>query len=197
MKSWKDITLRKAQKLESLPKNIDTLDLIINQFSILKDIEISEVERLTPNELVEKANELEFLKELPAPKKADKIKINGRKYKLVDFSKMSLGQMVDIEEYYNEGLVDNAHRILSVLFLPTERKFPYLKETIKPYEPDEVRENDMLDCDMETIWGTLLFFYLGEMTYTKDLLAYLEGVVQMKGKERLMELRQQLERESQ
>lgn len=196
MKSWKDITLRKAQRLESLPKGLDTLDLIINQFSILKDIEISEVERLTPNELVEKANELEFLKELPLPKKAERVKINGRKYKLVDFSKMSLGQMVDIEEYYNEGLVDNAHRILSVLFLPVERKFPYLKETIKPYEPDEVRENDMLDCDMETIWGTLLFFYLGEMTYTKDLLAYLEGIVQMKEKEKLNQLKEMV-RESQ
>ena len=192
-----EITLRKAQKLESLPKDIDTLDLIINQFSILKGIEISEVEKLTPNELVEKANELEFLKELPLPKKADKIKVNGRKYKLVDFSKMSLGQMVDIEEYYNEGLVDNAHRILSVLFLPVERKFPYLKETIISYEPDEVRENDMLDCDMETIWGTLLFFYLGEMKYTKGLLDYLEGAVQMKEKEILNQLREKMEKESQ
>jgi hypothetical protein len=102
---------------------------------------------------------------------------------------MSLGQMVDIEEYYNEGLVDNAHRILSVMFLPTERKFPYLKETTIPYEPDEVRENDMLDCDMETIWGTLLFFYLGEMKYTKDLLGYLEGTVQMR-KEELNQLKE-------
>jgi hypothetical protein len=189
MKSWKDITLRKAQKLESLPKGLDTLDLIINQFSILKDMEINEVERFTPNELVEKANELEFLKELPLPKKVDKVKVNGRKYKLIDFTKMSLGQMVDIEEYYNEGLVDNAHRILSVMFLPTKRKFPYLKETTIPYEPDEVRENDMLDCDMETIWGTLLFFYLGEMKYTKDLLGYLEGTVQMR-KEELNQLKE-------
>ena len=192
MKSWKDITLRKAQKLESLPKTLDTLDLIINQYAILKDIEVSEVERLTPNELIEKANELAFLKDLPIPKRTDVIKVNGRKYRLIDFNKMSLGQMVDIEEYYNEGLVHNSHRILSVMFLPVQRKFPFIKETTLPYEPDEVRENDMLDCDMETIWGNLLFFYLGEMRYTKGLLDYLEEKVQMSQKEWLKEMRESL-----
>jgi len=192
MKSWKDITLRKAQKLESLPKTLDTLDLIINQYAILKDIEVSEVERLTPNELIEKTNELAFLKDLPIPKRTDVIKVNGRKYRLIDFNKMSLGQMVDIEEYYNEGLVHNSHRILSVMFLPVQRKFPFIKETTLPYEPDEVRENDMLDCDMETIWGNLLFFYLGEMRYTKGLLDYLEEKVQMSQKEWLKEMRESL-----
>jgi hypothetical protein len=173
MKTWKDITLRKAIKLEKLPE-MDKLELIINQYAILNDISVSDVEDMTPAELLENSKEYEFLLKLPDSKRTDVVKINGRKYGLIDFSKMTLAQMVDIEEYYNSGLVDNAHKILSVIMLPIRFKFPFMKPQLVDYIPDPVREEDFLDLDMELVWGNLLFFYHIEMKYIKGLLDYLQ-----------------------
>lgn len=198
MKSWKDITLRKAIELEQLGE-MDKLDLIINQYAIINDMTIEEVEKMTPNELLEKSKEYQFILKMPEAKRTDFVKVNGRKYGLVDFSKMSLAQMVDIEEYYNDGVVGNAHKILSVLMLPVKRNIPFMKVVLDEYEADEVRENDILDLDMELVWGNLLFFYLIEMKYMKDLLGYLQGQLkttnQLMEMEKLRDLQQQIEKQ--
>jgi hypothetical protein len=36
---------------------------------------------------------------------------------------MTLAQMVDIEEYYKAGLMNNVHKILSVLYLPSKEVY--------------------------------------------------------------------------
>lgn len=195
MKSWKDITLRKAIELEQLGE-MDKLDLIINQYAIINDMTIEEVEKMTPNELLEKSKEYQFILNMPEAKKTEFVKVNGRKYGLVDFSKMSLAQMVDIEEYYNDGVVSNAHKILSVLMLPVKRNIPFMKVQLEDYEADEVRENDILDLDMELVWGNLLFFYLIEMKYMKDLLGYLQGQLRTANQlEKLKDLQKEVEKQ--
>lgn len=171
MKGWKDISLKKAAELESLG-DMDQMDLIVHQYAILNDMTIDQVERMTPESLFVEAEKYKFLLKLPEPKETRWVKVNGREYGLTDMSKLTLAQMVDIEEYYNDGLVDNAHKILSVLYLPRKKKWFGNKE-IEEYVPDVQREKDILDLDMETVWGTLLFFWIIEMKYTKGLLDYL------------------------
>jgi hypothetical protein len=195
MKSWKDITLKKAIELEQLG-DMDKLDLIINQYAIINDMTIEEVEKMTPNELLESSKEYQFILNMPEAKRTDFVKVNGRKYGLVEFSKMSLAQMVDIEEYYNSGVVSNAHKILSVMMLPVKRHIPFMKVVLDDYEADEVRENDILHLDMELVWGNLLFFYLIEMKYMKDLLGYLQGQLRTANQlEKLKELQKEVEKQ--
>lgn len=173
MKGWKDISLRKAIELETIGE-MDQMDLIVNQYAIINDLTIDEVERMTPEKLFIEAEKYKFLLTLPEPKEAKWVKVNGREYGLVDMAKLTLAQMVDIEEYYNMGLIENANKILSVLYLPVKRKW-YGKKEIEDYVPDTERENDILDLDMQTVWGSLLFFWIIEMKYTKGLLDYLMG----------------------
>jgi hypothetical protein len=198
MKSWKDISLRKAIELESLGE-MEKLDLIINQYAILNDMTIDEVEKMTPNELFESSKDYQFILKMPDAKKTDIVKVKGRKYGMVDFSKMTLAQMVDIEEYYNEGVIENAHKILSVIMLPVRRNIPFTKVVLEDYNPDPQREEDFLDLDMEMVWGNLLFFYHIEMKYMKDLLGYLQVQLktasQYQKSQEMEELRKQVEKQ--
>jgi hypothetical protein len=176
MKSWKDISLRKALKLMSLNETAyDQLDLIIKQMAILLDKTETQIELMEPKELFEFGDKFKFLGELPKPKETKVIKVNGREYGLTELTRIKLAQMIDIEEYYNLGLEKSIAQILSVLYLPIKKRIPLTNRyTLEDYEPDNEREEDMLDVDMETMWGTILFFYRGVTEYSNAMKVYLE-----------------------
>lgn len=176
MKSWKDISLRKALKLMSLNETAyDQLDLIIKQMAILLDKTETQIELMEPKELFEFGDKFKFLGELPKPKETKVIKVNGREYGLIELTRIKLAQMIDIEEYYNLGLKESIAQILSVLYLPIKKRIPLTNRyTLEDYEPDNEREEDMLDVDMETMWGTILFFYRGVSNYSSAMKVYLE-----------------------
>ncbi len=176
MKSWKDISLRKALKLMSLNETAyDQLDLIIKQMAILLDKTEAQIELMEPKELFEFGDKFKFLGQLPKPKETKVIKVNGREYGLTELTRIKLAQMIDIEEYYNLGLEKSIAQILSVLYLPIKNRIPLINRyTLEDYEPDNEREEDMLDVDMETMWGTILFFYRGVTEYSNAMKVYLE-----------------------
>lgn len=176
MKSWKDISLAKALKLIRInAEGKDTLDLIIEQMAILKDKSSYEIELMNPTELIAEANKLTWLNKLPKEKLTKVIKVNGREYGITNLERICLAQMIDIESYYEQGLNDNIEKILSVLYLPIKKRIPLTNSyTLHEYEPSEEREADMLDMDMETMWGTALFFYRGVKAYSNAMTDYLE-----------------------
>lgn len=179
-KSWKDITLEKAMEMEKIKS--DGLDQIIEVQAVLLGKTIEQVEAMTPAELTESIREWSFTKVLPKAKLTKDAKIGGRRYRMAELDKLSLAQMVDIEEYYNAGLKDNAHKIISVLMLPARRKaikkWPFFAIECDSYEPSEERENDMLKLDMETVWGNLLFFSTIASQFTSGLLASLQATLE-------------------
>jgi hypothetical protein len=176
MKSWKNVTLRQAQELIALdPKNYSESEYLayeVDQLAILLDKDPYNIETtMSVKEIIEALTEWNFLSELPKEditKKVDTFKKNGTRYGLMNFNEITLAQMVDIEEYVNLGLVQNIHKIMSVLYLPTKSWNPFTKKyTLKEYEPDPKREEIFLDMDMEFVYGNLLFFYLIVTTYIK------------------------------
>lgn len=185
VKSWKDITLEQGIELSQLDIE-DSWELVTNQMAIILDTTMDDIENKPAALVYEFINDYSFIKEMPPKKELNQFKVGGQWYKLCDLSKMTLAQMVDIEEYYKLGLMNNIHKILSVLYLPASKNL-LGKWTIEEYKPDEERENIFLNMDMETIWGTTLFFWTGVQTYTKGLKDYLKGVetkmMNMKSKE--------------
>jgi hypothetical protein len=108
---------------------------------------------------------------------------------------MTLAQMVDIEEYYREGILENAHRIVSVIMLPAKRKWKFAGPWVtEEYEPSEERENDMLKMDMETIWGNMLFFSTIVSIYTKGLLDFSVAMLETEAKTMMSQSETQEER---
>ena len=170
--SWKNITLRQSIELFNLKKEEfeDDLDYYLEQLSILEDIDIATLENLTPNEIVDKIKQYDFIKVLPKEKHINTIKINKRKYGFMEFNKLSLAQMIDIEEYVNEGITNNIHKIISVILLPIKKQNIFTKKYIlEEYVPSEERENDILDLDMEFVYSNLLFFYHIVNEFTNNL----------------------------
>ena len=118
MKTWKDITLRQAIEIDQLGE-MDEVDLIINQMAIIKDTTTDAIEALSPAEFIKFTEEYRFMGEIPEARNVKSFKKGGRIYQMVELTDINLAQMVDIEEYYTDGFLKNAHKILSVLYLPT------------------------------------------------------------------------------
>ena len=127
-KSWVDINLRQLQEIESLPTYDDDLDLMINQVSILNDVDSNTIENMPLVDLVEEFNQWGFLKELPKEKNNKVIKVGKTRLGFIELNKMSLAQLVDIEEYVADGLMKNMHKILSVLYIPV-KSYNYLTKS--------------------------------------------------------------------
>jgi hypothetical protein len=169
-RGWKDVKLYQLQELNSLPEFEDKIDMMVEYLSILLNIDPTEVENMPINDLMVEFSRWEFLKELPKEKKIDIIKIDGKRFGVINFSEMTLAQMVDIEEYINGGgTIQNLHKILSVIYLPIDKYNVFTKRyTLKPYEPlPEVEEAFKL-LDMSILYPTALFFYRIVQTYLKN-----------------------------
>lgn len=158
-KSWVDINLRQLQEIESLPTYDDDLDLMINQVSILNDVDSNTIENMPLVDLVEEFNQWGFLKELPKEKNNKVIKVGKTRLGFIELNKMSLAQLVDIEEYVSDGLMKNMHKILSVLYIPI-KTYNYLTKsyTLKEYSPDKGRQELFLDLTMDLLYPQILFF---------------------------------------
>lgn len=183
MKTWKDVTLEQAIKLERIKS--EGLDSILEQQAILQGKTVMDIEKTSIDDLMASQEEWRCISDLPKEKRTESAIIDGRHYMLCDFSKMTLAQMVDIEEYYRDGMLDNAHKIISVIMLPAKRRWRAFGPWIaSDYEPSEERENDMKLLDMETVWGNLLFFSTIVNIYMTGLADYSQEILKMSSKKK-------------
>lgn len=168
MKGWRDLTLRQAIEIDQLGE-MDEIDLTINQMAIIRDWTIDEIEKLNPSELIEFVKEYDFMNTIPEPQLVKTFK-RDKRYGITELTDLKLAQMVDIEEYYSDGFLKNAHKILAVLYLPTKSYNIITKKyTLEDYKQDTKREDMFLDMDMDFIWSNLLFFWTIAKIYMKDL----------------------------
>lgn len=172
-KSWKDIKLRAAIELMGLSPEND-LDLIVNRLAILKDQDPGEIEKMTFDDISKEYKEWDFVGTLPLERKDRTFKWNGVRYGRIDFAKISLAQMVDIEEFYAMGFLENVSNILSILYLPVKSYNIITKKyTLEPYEFNQEVADSFMDLDFDFVYGNLLFFWTIAKVYTSSLKDYL------------------------
>lgn len=172
-KSWKDIKLYQLQELNSLPEFEDKTEMMVEYLSILLNVDPIDIENMPVKDIFEEFEKWKFINELPKEKRIDIIKIDGKRFGLVNFSEMSLAQLVDIEEYIKDGgVMQNLHNILSVIYLPIDKyNFFTRKYTLKQYEPSEEIAKQFLTLDMSILYPVSLFFYRIVQIYLKNLLS--------------------------
>lgn len=172
-KSWKDISLKMAIELIQLSPEND-LDLIVNRLAILKDQDPADIEKMTFEEITKEYKDWNFVGILPTERKDETFKWKGVRYGRVNFAKLSLAQMVDIEEFYAMGFIENVHNILSILYLPTKSYNIITKKyTLETYEFNQEVADSLLDIDFDFVYGNLLFFWTIAKVYTSSLKDYL------------------------
>jgi hypothetical protein len=174
-KSWKDMTLATAKELMQLEKqaeSIDPIDFIIERVALLDDRDPAEVENQTPEKIFQQ-NDAWDLNKMPVAKFRPWTKIDGKEYGISPLDKITLAQMVDIEEYYKGGLEQNLDKIISILVLPVADKSILGKKTLEEYQYDDERVELMNKLDMEFVWQNILFFWTGVETYIQSFKDYL------------------------
>jgi len=171
IKTWKDVKLYMLQEIHALPHMDDKTDMIIEHLSILLNTDPAEIENMPVSELFNEFEKWNFLKDIPEAKKVDIIKIEGKRYGLVNFKDMSFAQLVDIEEYINDGgVIKNLHKILGTIYLPVDKYNVFTKRySLKKYEPSDELCEAFRTLDMELLYPVALFFYHIVQTYLKNL----------------------------
>ena len=110
----------------------DPIERMIIYVALMDELDIEEVEDWNSSDLVNKYNKLCRINEI-SDKYENQIEIEKTILTLINFSHISLGQFIDIEEWISEGLKMNFHKIVAALYVIQEKNG--LKEnTVESYE---------------------------------------------------------------
>tara|TARA_B100000424_G_scaffold260278_1_gene243963 strand:- start:1968 stop:2606 length:639 start_codon:yes stop_codon:yes gene_type:complete len=160
--TWDDLTLDKYMICMKHLKNVDhNHDALLELIYHLSGIPKKTLYNMTITDVQKIVNVVkDFLQTVPTDKLKHIVKIDGVKYgfnpKLRD---ISLGEFVDIEHCIKEGMYDNLHTLLSILYRPVVKQKGD-KYTIEEYEPSDVRA-DLFKKNMtvKDFNGASVFFY--------------------------------------
>jgi len=111
----------------------------------------------------------------------DRFTMAGIEYGFIpNFTKLTVGEFVDLEHWTGEGVFDNLEEVLAILYRPVVKSSKHLYE-IEPYEGTEGQGVKMLQCPMDVAVGAMVFFYNIGLRLARDTQRSLqeEGRVQV------------------
>ena len=160
IKSWKDVTLEKWVQLiafEKLSSTQETLEVL----SVLTDMPKKLIRELAIQDV---ANIMSKINDLQADKKVTLkkiIEVDGKEYGFHPNlgQDLTLGEWADIETMIEQGLEDNMHNIMAILFRPIlERENEaYI---IAAYDGNiDVRAEKFKKMSAEQVQSALVFFW--------------------------------------
>ncbi len=162
-KHWNDLSLKKYIRVMKVlrDKNITTdLEKVAKMIRILTDINEEDILRLPAHNVHVLGGYLaRFLATEPNDELNHVLKFNGVKYGFhPKLSDISFGEWVDIDNYIKEGVEDNLHKIMAVLYRPI-KEITGDKYQIEEYTPSKERDQVMLDnLKVGDFHGVSVFF---------------------------------------
>ena len=160
-----DITLEQYQKFTILQDKADTLseqgmaERVISLFTGIrkqdvKNIVVSDFE-LIMNQITEACN--------TSSKFQQRFKLNGIEYGLIpNLNDITQGEYIDLTTLGSD--MDEMHKVMAILFRPVTKTDSFGNYSIEAYGDITDRSNEMLNCPMHIVNGSLLFF----LTLSKD-----------------------------
>ena len=116
-------------EIRSLSSENGIFNYQIDVLSALTDSDISEFEELDIDELSELTSQIKWIQSDPSRRYKNKID----KYVLKPFSKLTLGEFIDLEYYFSNNYLDNFCHILALLYRRTSKNV-YGDDIIEPYD---------------------------------------------------------------
>lgn len=112
-KSWNEITVSQWVELNSIdPEEYNSVFLhTLEAISILSDTDPEELEELSPEELIDLASQVSFIKREPSNKPNELVK----GFRLKPMDALTLGEFIDLEHYISQS-VQNFDILLSILY---------------------------------------------------------------------------------
>jgi hypothetical protein len=123
----------------------------IDVLCILADKDVSYFEELELDELGELIQQIKFINSEPSKKYQHKID----NYVLKPFSKLTLGEFIDLEHYFSNNYLDHFCHILALLYRRTSKNI-YGDDIIEPYEYSPRDRLDWyLDYPITDVYGLI------------------------------------------
>ena len=123
----------------------------IDVLSALTDSDISEFEELDIDELGELTKQIKWVQSDPSRR----YKNNLDKYVLKPFTKLTLGEFIDLEHYFSNNYLDHFCHILALLYRRTSKNV-YGDDIIEPYEYSPRDRLDwFLDYPITQVYGLI------------------------------------------
>jgi len=173
--SWKDISISQYRALISIPDHVTEESKIIRTVSILCGINHKQVLKLTPKEILEINNSLEFIKNLPQGTFSERIIVNNQEFAIMpDLNALTMGELLDLEEYL-ANWNNSIHKIMAIFYRPIV-KSDALSYTIEDYDTQRVlKAAEWFDKEVsiETAYAVSVFFSIGVAASLKFMKTYL------------------------
>lgn len=185
--NYNQLSLNKYYEIMDVLKEDMDIDSQVKILSIITNMTENEIINLRLSKYEELLDSINFLYEPLKPKKhiPRKMVINGNNYILLkSVDKMTAGQYIDIQSYYNNNL--GYEYILSALVVPEGKKYG------EGYDVQDV-VNDILELDVQTCIDVCFFFRKKLLNSIRTTLIYLGWMIKKvkipQKKQELMEVR--------
>tara|TARA_R110000824_G_scaffold395501_1_gene596184 strand:+ start:3960 stop:4574 length:615 start_codon:yes stop_codon:yes gene_type:complete len=179
---WEDVSLRQYVEVIKKAKEVGLRELekVVQIISILTKIKEEDLMRLPSKNIAVLGGFIsELIQSLPEDELRHFITIDDVEYgfhpKLED---ITMGEWVDIDTYISNGVDDNLHKIMSVLYRPVIAKDSDDKYAIEDYKPDKKRQELFRDnLNVGDFYGVSVFFSeLGSQLLMNTLSSSLKGL---------------------
>ena len=169
-----DITLNQYQQFLKLQEKADTLtdqgmaERMISLFTGIKKqdvkkLAISDYESIM-NQIIDACN--------TTSKFQQRFELNGIEYGMIpNLNDISQGEYIDLTTLGSD--MDEMHKVMAILFRPVVKEDAFGNYSIEAYGDITERSNDMLNCPMHIVNGSLVFF----LTLLKDLKSYMKKYI--------------------
>ncbi|QDP55505.1 MAG: hypothetical protein Unbinned176contig1000_42 [Prokaryotic dsDNA virus sp.] len=141
--NWDNISLDQYVRMIKKTKEVGLRELekVVDIINILTNIDSADLYRLSTKNIAQLGGYVtQLLNDLPNEELKHVITIDGIDYGFhPQLSEMTMGEWVDIDTYISEGLEDNLHKIMSVLYRPILEKVDE-KYCIEEYRPCKERQ---------------------------------------------------------
>ena len=147
--SWNEVTISHFQEINSIP--LESKSRALEIISILINEDIEEIRKYDMQSLNRIVAALGWCDELPSDKDFDQtLTINGITYEMVKMSSFSVGEWIDLEQYF-EDPINNLHNILGVFY----------RDNDLPYDTATAEKRAALfkeQVNVGQVYGTVVFF---------------------------------------
>jgi hypothetical protein len=175
--NWEDVTLEKWAQLITSNKKIKgkKAQEAINTIKHLSDIPQNLIEQFNLADISKLLAKISDIQARANSELVNKITVNDKEYGFhPNLEDITLGEWADIEQCITNGMEDNLHKIMAILYRPIiETKGHFY--TIEKYstESKKMREQEFKDMKAVEVENALVFFWLFVNELLKVLPLYL------------------------
>jgi hypothetical protein len=186
--NWEDITVEQFQQLNAIDKEFDALDKTYQTVSIIKNIDLEELDVMALEKFNQLSNDCTFV--VKAPLQDVTVKRYGRFKFVPDIRKIKSGVARYIEiKHFSTDYIPNMHYILASMVQPQKKNWLGLWVNV-PYESKEFEQYalELQQIPITVAMGWLGFFLRVSEQLKKDLVVSSRKMMEKKRKNLVLKM---------